>query len=140
MPGIFSSSLRTLLLGAAILAVPMTAFCFQSAPAKEDGINLNSKAPIKQGPSIKAEAYYHFTVGHMYEEMASAYGNRTDYVNKAIDNYRLALEAEGALKNNPNDLNARRVLARIYTQQIGDSQTNKIDQGMLHKAVEQYQL
>ena len=168
MPALFPSSLRTSFLGAALLALPLTAFCFQPAPAKEDGINLNSKAPIKQGPSLKAEAYYHFTVGHMYEEMASAYGNRTDYVNKAIDNYRLAmkedptasflvediadlyresgrlreavLEAETALKNNPNDLSARRVLARIYTQQIGDSQTNKIDQGMLQKAVEQYQL
>jgi len=168
MPALFPSSLRTSFLGAALLALPLTAFCFQPAQAKEDGINLNSKAPVKQGPSLKAEAYYHFTVGHMYEEMASAYGNRTDYVNKAIDNYRLAmkedptasflvediadlyresgrlreavLEAETALKNNPNDLSARRVLARIYTQQIGDSQTNKIDQGMLHKAVEQYQL
>jgi cytochrome c-type biogenesis protein CcmH/NrfG len=50
------------------------------------------------------------------------------------------VEAEGALKNNPNDLNARRVLARIYTQQIGDSQNNHLDEGMLRRAIEQYKL
>ena len=50
------------------------------------------------------------------------------------------VEAENALKANPNDLNARRVLARIYTQQIGDSQANRIDEGMLKRAIEQYKL
>jgi tetratricopeptide (TPR) repeat protein len=49
-------------------------------------------------------------------------------------------EAQGALKTNPNDLDARRVLARIYTQQIGDAQTNHVDENMARKAVEQYKL
>ena len=48
------------------------------------------------------------------------------------------VEAENALKANPNDVNARRVLARIYTQQIGDSQSNHIDEGMLRRAIDQY--
>ncbi len=102
----------------------------------------------------------------MYEELAGAYNNRTDYVNKAIENFRLAMkedpstgflvediaelyrasgrlreaveEAQDALKTNPNDLNARRVLARIYTQQIGDAQASRIDENMARKAVEQY--
>ena len=119
-----------------------------------------------QPSSPKASAYYHFALGHMYEELAGAYNNRSDYVNKAIENFRLAMkedpstgflvediaelyrasgrlreaveEAQDALKANADDLNARRVLARIYTQQIGDSQANRIDEGMAHKAVEQY--
>src|SRR6201996_4199638 len=123
-------------------------------------------APAKQASSPKAAAYYHFALGHLYEELAGVYGNRSDYVNKAIENYRLAMkddptatflvediadlyraagrireaveEAESALKANPNDLNARRVLARIYTQQIGDSQSNHIDEGMLKRAIDQY--
>ncbi len=121
---------------------------------------------IKQGPSAKASAYYHYSLGHMYEEMAEALGNKAEYLNKAIDNYRLAmqedpsasflvediaelyrasgrireavLEAEQAIKTNPDDLNARRVLARIYTQQIGDSSASRIDEGMVKRAIEQY--
>jgi tetratricopeptide (TPR) repeat protein len=115
----------------------------------------------------KATAYYHFTLGHLYAELAAAYGSRGDYLSKAIENYRLAmkadpsasflaeklsdlyvqagryrdavLDAEEVLKQNPNDVNARRILGRIYTRMIGDSQQGKIDQNMLKKAIEQYQ-
>ena len=115
----------------------------------------------------KSAAYYHYSLGHLYAELAGAYANRTDYVTKAIDNYRLAmkedpgasflseelsdlyistgklreamLEAEESLKQNPNDLNARRILGRIYTRKIGDSQPGKIDESMLKLAIEQYQ-
>jgi tetratricopeptide (TPR) repeat protein len=124
--------------------------------------------PTKQASSLKASAYYHFSLGHLYEEMAASYGNRSDYVNKAIDNFRLAMkedpsasflvediaelyrmsgrireaveEAQNALKANPDDLNARRVLAHIYAQQIGDAQANHIDEGMARRAVEQYKV
>ena len=40
-----------------------------------------------QNPPDKAAAYYHFMMAHMYEEMVSMYG-RSDYANKAIDEYR----------------------------------------------------
>jgi tetratricopeptide (TPR) repeat protein len=117
--------------------------------------------------SDKPSAYYHYSLGHLYAELAGAYGNRSDYVTKAIENYRLAMkadpsatflseelsdlyisagklreavqEAEDTLKQNPNDLNARRILGRIYTRMIGDSQQGRIDEGMLRKAIEQYQ-
>ncbi len=115
----------------------------------------------------KAAAYYHYSLGHMYAEMAATYNNRADFFNKAIENYRLAMkadpsasflseelsdlyiqsgrlreavsDAEDILKQNPNDLNARRILARIYARLIGDSQQNKLDEGYLRKATEQYQ-
>jgi tetratricopeptide (TPR) repeat protein len=121
---------------------------------------------MKQATTPKGAAYYHFSLGHLYEEMAAAYDNRTDYVNKAIENFRLAIkedptatfliediaelyrvsgrvreaveEAQEALKTNPDDLNAHRVLAHIYTSQVGDAQANKIDEGMVRRAVEQY--
>jgi len=47
-------------------------------------------------------------------------------------------EAEDSLKRNPNDLNSRRILGRIYTRMIGDSQQGKVDESMLRKAIEQY--
>jgi len=42
----------------------------------------------------KSSAYYHYTLAHMYAEQASMYGNRGDYVNKAIDNYKEAIKAD----------------------------------------------
>lgn len=135
-----------------------------AGPAQVNGAVL---PPVtKQPPSLKAAAYYHFSLGHLYEDLAASSGNRADYANKAIENFRLAMkedpnasflvqdiaelyrmsgrlreaveEAQTALKSNPDDLNARRVLARIYTQQIGDAQTNRIDENMARKAIEQY--
>src|SRR3984885_3558227 len=119
------------------------------------------------GQADKAAAYYDYSLGHLYSELAAAYGNRGEYFSKAADAYRAALkadpsatfiaeelsdlyiqsgrlreavlDAEEALKQNPNDLNSRRLLARIYTHLIGDSQTNQIDVDMVKKAVEQYQ-
>ncbi|HYZ83601.1 MAG TPA: tetratricopeptide repeat protein [Bryobacteraceae bacterium] len=115
----------------------------------------------------KAAAYYYYSLGHLYSELAGAYGNRGEYLNKAIENYKLAMkadpsatflgeelsdlyiqagrlreavnEAEEALKANPKDVSARRLLGRIYTRMIGDSQQGRIDEGMMKKAIEQYE-
>jgi tetratricopeptide (TPR) repeat protein len=114
----------------------------------------------------KAAAYYNFSMGHLYAELASAYNNRGEYVSKAIEHYRAAIKAdpsasflseelaelyvqsgkirdavietEEALKQNPEDVNLRRILGRIYTRMIGDSQTNKVNEEMLKKSIEQY--
>jgi len=115
----------------------------------------------------KSSAYYHYTLAHMYAEQASMYGNRGDYVNKAIDNYKEAIkadptaamlseelsdlyvqsgrlrdaqtDAEEVLKQNPNDLNAHRLLARIFTRLVGDGRSGKVDEAMLRRATEEYQ-
>jgi len=141
---------------------------FGQAPQDRTAANPNLPAPTKQGSSSKASAYYHYSLGHLYEELAGASSNKSEYVNKAIENYRLTIkedpstsflvediaelyrmsgrireavqEAQDAIKANPDDLNAHRVLARIYTQQIGDSQANRIDEGMVRRALEQYKL
>ncbi len=114
-----------------------------------------------------ASAYYYYTLGHMYAELAGESGDRS-YIPKAIENYKLAIkadpqsaelseeltelyvqtgrlreaqtDAEEALRANPNDLSALRQLARIYTQQIGDgSRGARIDEAMLQKAIETFQ-
>ena len=87
----------------------------------------------------KGAAYYHFMMAHMYEEMVSVYG-RSDYANKAIEEFRAAiendptsdylnaglaelyaktgrirdavLEAQDILKRDGNNLEARRLLGR----------------------------
>jgi tetratricopeptide (TPR) repeat protein len=123
---------------------------------------------IKAAPSEKGTAYYDFAMGHLYSELAGAYGNRGEYLNKAIDFYKDALkldpsatflseeltelyiqsgqlnravtEAEDLIKQNPNNLDARRVLARIYIKLIGDPQTGKTDDKMLQKSIEQFKV
>ena len=149
-------------------ALPGAKIVAQTPANKSANDTSTLPQPSKQASSPKASAYYHYSLGHLYEELAGSSGNRSDYVNKSIENYRLAMkedpsasflveeiaelyrvsgrireaveEAQDALKANPGDLNARRVLARIYTQQIGDAQTNHIDENMARRAVEQYKL
>ena len=124
-------------------------------------------APAPAQPVDKAAAYYNFSMGHLYAELAGVYGNRSEYVVKAIDFYKQALkldpgasflfeeltdlyiqsgrlkdavsEAEDILKREPNNLDARRILGRIYTRMIGDSQAGKINEEMLRAATEQYE-
>ena len=112
-----------------------------------------------------ASAYYHYSLGHMYADLASINGS-SEYIRKAIENYKLAIkedpqtpmiaeelsdlyiqtgrlremqtDAEEALKANPNDVNAHRMLGRIFTRQIGDSQERRVDEAMLKKAIDEY--
>jgi hypothetical protein len=39
----------------------------------------------------RSQAYYHYALAHMYEEMVSVYGH-SEYASKAIDEYKLALQ------------------------------------------------
>jgi len=143
---------------AAILLVVSGGLLAQQANTKQ----------AKPGQTIdKAAAYYHFTLAHYYAEFLAQNGNRGDALNKAIDNYKAAIkadptatflseelsdlyiqsgrlkeavsDAEDALKANPNDLGARRILARLYTRMISDGQQNKINEEKLKQAIEQYQ-
>jgi tetratricopeptide (TPR) repeat protein len=118
-------------------------------------------------PDNKAAAYYNFAMGRLYIVMASSQGNKNDYVSKAIQHYQEALKldptsgllfeeltdlyvqtnrvrdavtlAEDVLKQNPNNLDARRMLGRVYTQMAGQNQAGKIDEQYLKRAVEQYE-
>ena len=126
-----------------------------------------AQTPAAPASTERASAYYNFSMAHLYAEMAGAYGNRGEYVNKAIDFYKLALkadptatyieeeltdfyvqtgqlekalaEAEGLLKANPDSASAHKVMARIYSRQIGDPDQGRVDQAMLKNAIGQYQ-
>ncbi|MBK9166869.1 MAG: tetratricopeptide repeat protein [Bryobacterales bacterium] len=123
-------------------------------------------SPPQAQESNKAAAYYNFAMGHYYAELAGAYGNRGSYLDKAIEHYRAALkldpgagyileeltevyvqsnnlraavtEAEELLKQDPENLQARRMLGRIYTRLIGDTRQNAINDEMLRRSLEQY--
>jgi tetratricopeptide (TPR) repeat protein len=114
----------------------------------------------------KADAYYHFAMGRLYSEMAGPYGNQADSVNKAIRHYQDALkleptskiifeeltdlyiqtgrlqdavsQAEDMLKRDPDNLDARRMLGRIYTRGIAGGSENRVNESMLRNALEQF--
>lgn len=114
----------------------------------------------------KAEAYYHFSLAHMYEEMMAMYG-RSEYATKAIEEYRLAiqndpsseylnaslaelyaktgrirdavLEAQDIIKRDPNNLEAHKLLGRIYLRSLGDLQPGTQSREVLALAIEQYE-
>lgn len=126
--------------------------------------NATPAAPGNDAGSSNALAYYHFALAHMYAEEAGEPGGR-EYIDKAVSEYKAALkadpnssaisdeladfyiqaglladaesDAQATLKQNPKDLAALRLLARIYMSQIGGQQ-NRINQDMLMKAIEQF--
>jgi len=114
----------------------------------------------------RAAAYYHYAVAHMYEEQVAMYG-RSDLANKAIEEYRLAieadptseyltsglaelyaktgrirdavLEAQDILKRDPGNLEAHKLLGRIYLRSLGDVQSGNGSDSVLKLAIEQYE-
>ena len=133
---------------------------------RSSGCGVDSSECGKGAYADKAAAYYHFAMAHIYEEMVSMYG-RADYANKAIDEYRLAiendptsdylnaglaelyartgrikdavLEAQDILKRDGNNLEAHRLLGRIYLRSLGDMQSGTQSQEILKLAIEQYE-
>jgi tetratricopeptide (TPR) repeat protein len=114
----------------------------------------------------QAAAYYHFGLAHMYEEMMAMYG-RSEYATKAIEEYRLAiesdpsseylnaalaelyaktgrirdaiLEAQEIIKRDPDNLEAHKLLGRIYLRSLGDLQPGTQSREVLTLAIEQYE-
>ncbi len=116
------------------------------------------------------DAYYHFTMGSMYEqlyEQAYESSGRSGYARQAIEHYKKAyeldpnsdligerlaemyaksyrirdavLEAQEILKRDPDNLGARRLLARIYVRTLGESDQQRGQPETLNLAIEQYQ-
>jgi tetratricopeptide (TPR) repeat protein len=136
------------------------------APAKSPAASTTPSVTGKQ-PN-RAEAYYHFELGHMYEEMVASTG-RTEFVAKAVEEYKAALQADPAssylatalaelyartgdiresiaaaqdvINQDPDNIEARRLLGRIYLRSIGDLQggTQADSETILHLAIEQYE-
>ena len=136
-----------------------------TAPADQDATPAAKSASTTTAPD-QAAAYYHFAMAHIYEEMVSMYG-QSEYANKAIDEYRLAiendptsdylnaglaelyartgrikdavLEAQDILKRDGNNLEAHRLLGRIYLRSLGDMQSGTQSEEILKLAIEQYE-
>ncbi len=134
-------------------------------PAAKAAADAPKPAPAAKAPD-KAAAYYHYSLAHMYEELVSIYG-RAEYATKAIQEYRSAIEndpdseylnaglaelyaktgrirdalveAQDIIKRDPNNLEARKLLGRIYLRSLGDLQSGTQSQEVLKLAIEQFQ-
>ena len=107
------------------------------------------KAADSTPPPDRAQAYYHLALASGYEEQAVSEG-RPELVTRAIEEYKLALNADptspqlnlalatlyfrtgrsreaestarGLLKSAPDDIDAHKLLGRIYLRALGEGQ------------------
>jgi len=111
------------------------------------------------------EAYYNFTMGHIYEQQYEATSS-AEYATKAIEAYKKAYaldpksqvigerlaemywkaqrihdavtEAQGILKRDPDNVQSRRLLGRIYLRSLGDVSAGNGQPETVNRAIEQY--
>ena len=153
-----------------VLATTVVGVAQNPSPAPESKVPApEAKAPASSPHKVdKAAAYYHYALAHMYEEQVAVYG-RSELANKAIDEYRMAIdadpsseyltsalaelyartgrirdavmEAQDILKRDPNNLEAHKLLGRIYLRSLGDTQgsSNSSSNSVLKLAIEQYE-
>jgi tetratricopeptide (TPR) repeat protein len=157
-----------------VFSILAAAASAQNAPASPGGAKPadSKEAQSKSSPPSarkldRAVAYYHYTLAHMYEEQVTVYG-RSELATKAMEEYRLAIEADPSsefltsglaelyvktgrirdavlqaqdiLKRDPNNLEAHKLLGRIYLRSLGDMPGggNGSD-NVLKLAIEQYE-
>jgi tetratricopeptide (TPR) repeat protein len=143
-----------------------------SAPAKKSeppvavaGQFVEPKAGPATGETSRSDAYYDFTMGHIYEQQYEA-TSKAEYATKAIEAYKKAYaldpkspvigerlaemywkaqrikeavaEAQEILKRDPDDVQSRRLLGRIYLRSLGDLSAGSSQSDVVNKAIEQY--
>jgi len=159
--------LRVVLLPVSALVLPV-ASAAQAPPLNappNPSAAANSPSAPQSELDRKSEAYYQFTIGRMYEDRYEVSG-LAEYAGRAIAAYKRAYEldshssvigerlaeayaragripeaiaeAEGVLKQDPANLPARRILARIYVRSLGDMESNAGQKAMVDQAIAQY--
>ena len=151
------------------ISVVAPAAVAQTSPSSSTPASSQPDAkPTQSSPRKvdKAAAYYHYTMAHMYEEMVTAYG-RSDLAMKATEEYRLAIEADPSsefltsalaelyvktgriadavkeaqdiIKRDPKNLEAHKLLGRIYLRSLGDMPGGSGSDNILKLAIDQYE-
>ena len=138
----------------------------QAPETSDQGTNPAATNAATRKEPDRSASYYHYSLAHMYEELAATYG-RTEYASKAVEEYKKAieadptseflnaslaelyaktgrirdavLEAQDIIKRDPKNVEARRLLGRIYLRSLGDMQSGKQSQNILKLAIEQYE-
>jgi tetratricopeptide (TPR) repeat protein len=150
--------------------------CAQTSPSSptnskpadsKPGDSAQTKTEASPHKADRGAAYYHYMLAHMYEEQVTVYG-RSELASKALEEYRLAIEADPSsefltsglaelyvktgrirdavlqaqdiLKRDPNNIEAHKLLGRIYLRSLGDMPGNgNGSENVLKLAIEQYE-
>jgi tetratricopeptide (TPR) repeat protein len=138
-------------------AVPQTADSSKNSTATSANLG-------EQG--TRGDVYYYYTMGHVDEQQFELTG-RAELAAQAIESYKRALElapaspvirerlaevyaksqrlreaveqAQETLKTDPNNVDAHRLLARIYVRELGDLSAGEVQKETLEKAIAQFQ-
>jgi len=133
--------------------------------AAPQGRFVDPKNASSTKESARAEAYYNFTMGHIYEQQYEA-TSHPEYATQAIEAYKKAYaldpkspvigerlaeiywkaqrtheavtEAQEILKRNTDDVQSRRLLGRIYLRSLGDISSGNGQSETVSRAIEQY--
>jgi tetratricopeptide (TPR) repeat protein len=123
-----------------------------------------AQAPAAAVPD-HAASYYHYGLAHLYEDLAVNAG-RSDYATQAVEQYKLALDADPEsrllqdglaelyfkigrireavttaqeqVKKYPDDIEAHTLLGKVYLRSLGDMQNAQSSQ-MLQLAIGEYE-
>src|SRR5579864_8086045 len=164
--GIRRSWMKSMRWSIFVLFLAAAAVAQQSSAPSTAAAETSKPATATPRKVDRAAAYYHYTVAHMYEDQFAVY-NRSDRHRKSIDEYRLAidadptseyltsglaelyaktgqirdavLEAQDILKKDPNNLEAHKLLGRIYLRSLGDMQGGNGSDSVLKLAIQQYE-
>ncbi len=141
---------------ASLFLLPMLPACAQNAaaatpakPAATLPATAGDPAATSRQDADRAQAYYHVAMASIYEDDATSEG-QPEFVNRAIEEYKLALNADpdspkisdgladlyfrvgrvkeaettarNLLKTSPNDVDAHKLLGRIFLRQLGEGE------------------
>jgi tetratricopeptide (TPR) repeat protein len=138
----------------------------QAPSSSTPGAPQSKQEAAPTGQSAHADPYFYFTMGHLDEQQYEATG-RAELATKSIEAYKKALElapnstvimerlaeiyaksqhirdavmeAQEVLKLDSENVDAHRLLARIYVRTLGDLSAGDVQKENLTKAIEQFQ-
>ncbi len=150
-----------------LLLLPVVPTRAQNGPAAATAPSHAKSTPAASSTpgADRAQAYYHVALASVYEDDAVSEGQQ-DYINRAIEEYKLALNADpgspelndaladlyfrvpghvhdaevtarGLLKTSPNDIDAHKLLGRIYLRQLGEGQNAGASDATTNQALDQ---
>jgi len=161
-----ASSLRRfhLIPAATLLFAAHTMLAQAPAAATKSAAPPKPAAPPASVPD-RASSYYHYGLARLYEDMAVNAG-RSDYASQAVEQYKLALDADpnsrllqdgladlyfkigrireavtaaqDQVSKDPNNIAAHTLLGKVYLRSLGDMQSTQSGQ-MLQLAIGEYE-
>jgi tetratricopeptide (TPR) repeat protein len=146
------------------LILPLFCASLVALPALAQNAAPAQPSTVRKDP-VRADAYYNFTMGHIYEQQYEQTG-AGEYATRAIESYKKAYavdplspiigerlaemywkaqrvhdavtEANEVLKRNPDDLPTHRLLALVYLRSLGDINGSNVQTETIVKAIQEY--